>query len=109
MQDLQINWDKLRKPQWKYLVKEKVEALTEDETSKMLRKLGLSRPCTKASMPNEWHVDLPMHKVMGDLGMKFKPAQGQNHGAMVGHCGAYTFVLKDGPMGRTRIHVRSFR
>lgn len=109
MEELQINWEKLRKPQWKYLLKDKVEALVEDDTSKMLRRLGLSKPCTRASMPNEYHVELPMQTVMADLKMRFKPAQGMGGASMVGNLGAYTFVLKDGPRGHTRIHVRSFR
>lgn len=107
--ELQINWDKV-KPTWKYrLVAEKVEALVQDETSKMLTKLGLSRPCIRTPLPNEYTVDIPMAQVMEDLKLKFKPAQGMGHASMVGHLGAYTFVLRDGAKGHTRILVRTFR
>jgi hypothetical protein len=50
-----------------------------------------------------------MQQVMVELKLTFKPAQGFGGAGMVGKLGAYTFVLRDGPRGHTRIHVRSFR
>lgn len=107
MKELQVNWDMLR-PQWKYILKDKVEARQEDDTGRMLRRMGLSQPVQKGGLPNEYTVCLPMAEVMKNLGLGFKPSPGSGAG-MMAHHGALTFMLRDGPRGTTRIHIRSFR
>lgn len=110
MDTLKINWDVVS-PKFKYVLREKIEARdSEDETSKMFRRMGLQVPMQKASLSGEYCVALSMKDVIAQLkSLSFKPASGLGHAGMMAHNGAHTYILRDGPKGTCRIHVRTFR